>query len=171
MRTPSDRLKLFAGIVITTLLLVIGYRRPTGRTVPGPTPDSAQVATQSASVPAAAPDTSAVATVPASLPATERLKEPPKTPPPTRPAVPTTPPQTVSPEPISTAAEPAPKPASAPCAQIILRSGDLFDAHVTEIGTREVRYRKCHWPDGPEHVILRADVLSIRFANGEIERL
>lgn len=170
MRTPSDRLKLFAGIVVVTLLLVIGYRQPTRSPVSGATPDSARIAAQPMST---APDTTAVATRP-TRPTAERLKKPSAAPLPTRPApVPSeqTASRPVQPVPNSAEAEPVQKPSSAPCSQLVLRSGDLVDAHVTEIGTREVRYKKCHWTDGPEHVILRADVLSIRFANGEIERL
>ncbi|MFD2572854.1 hypothetical protein ACFSUS_19590 [Spirosoma soli] len=67
-----------------------------------------------------------------------------------------------------------PKPAEAltqaPYDQLVMRNGDLIDAKVLEIGINEIRYKKCHWKDSPDYVVPKADVLSIRHADGEIER-
>ncbi|AQG80634.1 hypothetical protein [Spirosoma montaniterrae] len=57
------------------------------------------------------------------------------------------------------------------CDQLVLRSGDLIDADISEIGVNEIRYKKCRWKDGPDYVLPRNEVLSIRYANGEVERL
>lgn len=70
------------------------------------------------------------------------------------------------------AEEPKPAPAKPPaCDQLVLRDGDLIDVHVTEVGVQEIRYKRCGFDDGPNYVVLRRDVLSIRYSNGEVERL
>lgn len=168
MRSSSYGLKLLAVLTAITILFIIAYRNPNERMAP--TPD----ATQPASASAAAPDTPAVAAVPTPPPAAlVRPKVASRQP--VRPVAPA--PHSVGPaarNPVQSApvsAEPVPKSAAVVCSQIVLRNGDLIDAQVREIGTQEIRYKKCHWPDGPEYVISRADALSIRFANGEVERL
>ena len=62
------------------------------------------------------------------------------------------------------------KPAPVPCDQLVLRSGDLIDVVISEIGVNEIRYKRCRWKDGPNYVVAKADVLSIHFANGDVER-
>ena len=71
--------------------------------------------------------------------------------------------------------EPAPakvaeKSVPPPCDQLVMRSGDLIDANILEIGVNEIRYKRCNRDDGPEYVVLKADALSIRFGNGDVER-
>lgn len=56
------------------------------------------------------------------------------------------------------------------CDQIVLRSGDVIDAKVKEVGVNEVRYKKCDRPDGPDYTISKRDILSIKYSNGEVER-
>lgn len=56
------------------------------------------------------------------------------------------------------------------CDQIVLRNGDVIDAKVKEVGVNEIRYKKCDRQDGPDYTILKRDVLSIRYSNGEVER-
>lgn len=56
------------------------------------------------------------------------------------------------------------------CDQIVLRSGDVVDAKVKEVGVNEIRYKKCDRPDGPDYTISKRDVLSIKYSNGEVER-
>ena len=51
-----------------------------------------------------------------------------------------------------------------------MRNGDLTDAKILEVGVNEIRYRKCHRDDGPEYVVSKSDVLSICYANGDIDR-
>lgn len=64
-----------------------------------------------------------------------------------------------------------PRKAVAPdCDQIVLRSGDVIDAKVKEVGVNEIRYKKCDRLDGPDYTILKKDILSIKYSNGEIER-
>ena len=56
------------------------------------------------------------------------------------------------------------------CDQIVLRSGDVVDAKVKEVGVNEIRYKKCDRQDGPDYTISKRDVLSIKYSNGEVER-
>ena len=56
------------------------------------------------------------------------------------------------------------------CDQIVLRSGDVIEAKVKEVGVNEIRYKKCDRPDGPDYTISKRDVLSIKYPNGEVER-
>jgi hypothetical protein len=56
------------------------------------------------------------------------------------------------------------------CDQLILRDGDIIDAHVTEVGTSEIRYKRCNRRDGPNYVVRKRDVLSIRYPNGSVDR-
>ena len=62
------------------------------------------------------------------------------------------------------------KPAPVACDRLVMRSGDLLDVIVSEIGVNEIRYKRCNWKDSPHYVVSRADVLSIHFANGDVER-
>ncbi len=67
--------------------------------------------------------------------------------------------------------EPTPEvPQSVACDQLILRDGDIIDAHVTEVGTSEIRYKRCNRRDGPNYVVRKRDVLSIRYPNGSVDR-
>ncbi|MBO0936462.1 DUF4190 domain-containing protein [Fibrella sp. HMF5335] len=57
-----------------------------------------------------------------------------------------------------------------PCDQIVLRSGDVIEAKVKEVGVSEIKYKKCDRQDGPDYTISKRDVLSIKYSNGEVER-
>lgn len=59
---------------------------------------------------------------------------------------------------------------AATCDQIVLRSGDVVEAKVKEVGVNEIRYKKCDRPDGPDYTISKSEVLSIKYSNGEVER-
>ncbi len=50
-----------------------------------------------------------------------------------------------------------------------MRNGDLINANILEIEINEIRHRRCNCKDGPEYVVSKSDVLSIRYANGDIE--
>jgi len=52
---------------------------------------------------------------------------------------------------------------------IILRDGNVIEARVAEISPTEIRFRRLNHLDGPVIVISRADVLSIRYANGSVD--
>ena len=56
------------------------------------------------------------------------------------------------------------------CDQLVMRNGDLIDAKILEVGVDEIRYKRCNRDDGPDYVVSKSDALSIRFANGDIER-
>ena len=62
------------------------------------------------------------------------------------------------------------KPASVKCDQLVMRNGDLVDVVISEIGVQAVKYKRCNWKDSPQYTVLKADVLSIHFANGDTER-
>ena len=52
---------------------------------------------------------------------------------------------------------------------IILKNGNVIEAQVTEISPSEIRYKRFYHLDGPVIVILKNDVLSIRYGNGTVE--
>ena len=52
---------------------------------------------------------------------------------------------------------------------IILKDGNMIEAKVTEISRTEIRYKRFNHLDGPTIVIPAADVLSVKYANGEYE--
>lgn len=56
------------------------------------------------------------------------------------------------------------------CDQIVLRSGDVIEAKIKEVGVNEIKYKKCDRPDGPDYTISKRDVLSIKYTNGDVER-
>jgi len=45
-------------------------------------------------------------------------------------------------------------------------NGEDIKAKVIEVGTTEIRYKKYEFPDGPLYVILKSEVLMIRYENG-----
>jgi hypothetical protein len=50
---------------------------------------------------------------------------------------------------------------AAPCGQILLRSGRVIDAELTDITPTEVKYRPCGQPDYPKFVLSKKDVLRV----------
>jgi len=52
---------------------------------------------------------------------------------------------------------------------IILKNGSTIEAKVLEISPTEIRYKRFDNLEGPTIVIMAADVLSIRYANGRME--
>jgi hypothetical protein len=55
------------------------------------------------------------------------------------------------------------------CDKIVFRDGKEIRAKILEIGTEEVKYRKCDMVDGPLFVSRKADLFMINFANGTKE--
>lgn len=98
-------------------------------------------------------------------------QKPPISPAPTR----TTKAKSLTDEPDASDQEPKPaktaeKPVPPPCDQLVMRNGDLIDAKILEVGVDEIRYKRCNRDDGPDYVVSKSDALSIRFANGDVER-
>jgi len=52
------------------------------------------------------------------------------------------------------------------CDVITMKSGEEVSVKVTEIGTSEIKYRKCDNPAGPLYSVSRNDVFMIKYANG-----
>ena len=52
------------------------------------------------------------------------------------------------------------------CDNIVLRSGDEISAKVIEVGTSEIKYKKCQNLNGPLYSISKKDVFMIKYANG-----
>ncbi|GAB3640664.1 hypothetical protein GCM10027423_13000 [Spirosoma arcticum] len=160
--------KRFAVGFVAVLLLVAGYYwiQPAQET--SATEGQPAVALDT-SVAVTELDTSAIDTASVRLEAA-----PPKlpiAPAPTR----TTKAKPVADEPVASDQESAPaktaeKPVPPPCDQLVMRNGDLIDAKILEVGVDEIRYKRCNHDDGPDYVVSKSDALSIRFANGDIER-
>lgn len=54
---------------------------------------------------------------------------------------------------------------------ISMRDGEIIKAIVSDITQTEVKYKKTSNPQGPTYTISKNDVLSILFANGDIEKM
>lgn len=54
------------------------------------------------------------------------------------------------------------------CSRIILKSGDVIEADVSQITPTEVKYKRCGKPGDPEIILAKEDVLSIQASDGEI---
>lgn len=52
------------------------------------------------------------------------------------------------------------------CDNIVLRNGDELSAKVIEVGTSEIKYKKCQNLNGPLYSISKKDVFMIKYANG-----
>jgi hypothetical protein len=52
------------------------------------------------------------------------------------------------------------------CDKILLRNGDEISGKVIEIGTQEIKYKKCDNLEGPTISILKSSVFMITYANG-----
>ena len=53
---------------------------------------------------------------------------------------------------------------------IALRNGDIINAVVSDITNTEIKYKKASNPKGPTYTIDKSEVLSIKYANGEIDK-
>ena len=52
------------------------------------------------------------------------------------------------------------------CDIILCKNGDEIESKVIEIGTNEIKYKKCSYQDGPTLIIKCSDVLMIKYPNG-----
>lgn len=57
-------------------------------------------------------------------------------------------------------------PAGDSCDLIILTSGETINAKILEVGTDEVRYKKCGKGDSPVYTIKKSEIFMIKYANG-----
>lgn len=56
------------------------------------------------------------------------------------------------------------------CDKILMKNGDEIMARIKEIGTQEIKYKKCEMPDGPDYYIRKQDVFMVTYATGLKER-
>lgn len=52
------------------------------------------------------------------------------------------------------------------CDMLLFRSGEEVSVKVLEIGTQEIKYKKCDNQQGPTISVLKSDVFMITYANG-----
>jgi TM2 domain-containing membrane protein YozV len=57
----------------------------------------------------------------------------------------------------------------AECDLLILKSGEEIKSKITEIGSSEIKYKKCDNPEGPTYSINKSEVLMIKYPNGTNE--
>lgn len=63
-------------------------------------------------------------------------------------------------------------PAAAPedsCDVLVFRDGSEIKGKVQEIGTSEIKYKRCDAPDGPTYISKNSDIFMIKYANGTRE--
>lgn len=53
---------------------------------------------------------------------------------------------------------------------IVLRNGDIINGIVTEVLPSEIKYKRSSNPNGPTYTESKSSVLSIKYANGEIDK-
>lgn len=49
------------------------------------------------------------------------------------------------------------------------KSGEVIEAIVSEVNPSEITFKKFSYKDGPDYVILKSEILSIRYANGDVD--
>lgn len=52
------------------------------------------------------------------------------------------------------------------CDLITLKNGEEIKAVVTEVGTSEIKYKKCDNKTGPTFIMMKSDIFMIKYANG-----
>ncbi len=55
------------------------------------------------------------------------------------------------------------------CDVILLKNGEEIEAKVTEIGTDEIKYKKCSYQEGPTYSIKKSTVFRVKYSNGSID--
>ena len=53
---------------------------------------------------------------------------------------------------------------------IVLHSGDIIRAIVLEISQHEIKFKRTSNPDGPTYTQAKANILSIQYENGEVDK-
>jgi hypothetical protein len=52
------------------------------------------------------------------------------------------------------------------CDLITLLNGEEIQAKIVEIGTKDIRYKKCDNLDGPDYILSKAEVFMVKYPNG-----
>lgn len=69
-----------------------------------------------------------------------------------------------------TKALPKTKPSDAErCDSLFLKDGSVLEVKIKEIGTKDIRYKICDFQEGPDYLVEKFRVSSIRFSNGTRE--
>lgn len=55
------------------------------------------------------------------------------------------------------------------CDVLVFKDGSEIKAQVKEIGTTEIKYRRCDTPDGPTYISRKSEIFMIKYANGTRE--
>jgi hypothetical protein len=58
------------------------------------------------------------------------------------------------------------KPAADDCDYILLKNGEEIGGKVLEVGSTEIKYKKCDNPDGPTYTVNKSEVFMIKYQNG-----
>ncbi|MCW3076261.1 MAG: hypothetical protein JWO32_870 [Bacteroidetes bacterium] len=53
---------------------------------------------------------------------------------------------------------------------IVKKDGAIVKVKITEVGEESIKYKKTDNPDGPTYSIAKANITSINYANGEVEK-
>lgn len=54
---------------------------------------------------------------------------------------------------------------------IVCRDGNIIKSQVLEVGVSEIKYKKISNLQGPTYCILKSDVLSVNYENGEVDKM
>lgn len=69
-----------------------------------------------------------------------------------------------------TKALPKTKPSDAKsCDSLLLKDGSVIEVKIKEIGTKDIRYKLCDFQEGPDYLVEKFKVSSIRYSNGRRE--
>lgn len=53
---------------------------------------------------------------------------------------------------------------------IVKKDGSIIKAKITDVEEENVKYKKFENPDGPSYTVTKANIISITYANGEVEK-
>ncbi len=56
------------------------------------------------------------------------------------------------------------------CDSLFLKDGTVIEVKIKEIGTKDIRYKLCDFQDGPDYLVEKFRVASVRYSNGMLER-
>jgi len=53
---------------------------------------------------------------------------------------------------------------------IVKKDGSIIKAKITDVEEENIKYKKFENPDGPSYTVAKANIISITYANGEVEK-